>query len=459
MSGIARILLDRGAMVEFRFGRQRSRAGSPRCAPGALISIGHARAASTCCPAADGRHHHPPRSRDQPRTRRGPPPRRPGDPAPGGAGLADGGAPDAAGDRRTARPRPLRCSSWPCSTAVLIPPSPSGASGRAGTNAHHGSGDVFVARADRATARCWEYTPRRRSGDQCRADHLDFFGTPQAYTTVFDKFVRRLAPGRALVVSPTTRVRRRWPAAARRWACRCCATAAIRRPDWPAARRWEQRGTGRSRIQLAGEPHQRTMRLSVPGLHGAQRAGRPACRRRGRCAGQGPGRAGRLRGVRRRFGWSARPAACRSSTTTPTTRPRSEGRRSSPCVRSRTARTAGRPAKATWHRGVPAPFVFAHKGFRSGLRRCAGYRRPRLRARRLCGREQPLAGISGASIAEHVTVPVRYLPDFSSVAARVAASRSTGRRGGHHGLPVTSPCSAEIIAALNAAAGAPGRSG
>ena len=41
-------------------------------------------------------------------------------------------------------------------------------------------------------------------------------------------------------------------------------------------------------------------------------------------------------------------------------------------------------------------------------------------------REQPLAGISGASIAEHVSVPVRYLPDFSAVAQQVAAAAGPG---------------------------------
>jgi UDP-N-acetylmuramate--alanine ligase len=35
-------------------------------------------------------------------------------------------------------------------------------------------------------------------------------------------------------------------------------------------------------------------------------------------------------------------------------------------------------------------------------------------------REQPLIGISGGTVAEHVTVPVTYLPDFSTVAGRVA---------------------------------------
>jgi len=41
-------------------------------------------------------------------------------------------------------------------------------------------------------------------------------------------------------------------------------------------------------------------------------------------------------------------------------------------------------------------------------------------------REQPLAGISGASIAEHVGVPVHYVPDFSAVAEKVAETVKPG---------------------------------
>ena len=41
-------------------------------------------------------------------------------------------------------------------------------------------------------------------------------------------------------------------------------------------------------------------------------------------------------------------------------------------------------------------------------------------------REQPIAGISGRSIAEHVRVPVHYVPDFSAVAERVAAAAEPG---------------------------------
>ena len=36
-------------------------------------------------------------------------------------------------------------------------------------------------------------------------------------------------------------------------------------------------------------------------------------------------------------------------------------------------------------------------------------------------REAPMAGVSGASIVEHVSAPVHYVPDFSAVAEQVAA--------------------------------------
>ena len=48
-------------------------------------------------------------------------------------------------------------------------------------------------------------------------------------------------------------------------------------------------------------------------------------------------------------------------------------------------------------------------------------------------REQPIAGVSGASVAEHVSVPVQYLPDFSSVADGGGRGRRAGRRRRHHG--------------------------
>ena len=37
-----------------------------------------------------------------------------------------------------------------------------------------------------------------------------------------------------------------------------------------------------------------------------------------------------------------------------------------------------------------------------------------------------MAGVSGAMIADHVSAPVHYVPDFSAVAERVAAASRPG---------------------------------
>jgi UDP-N-acetylmuramate--alanine ligase len=72
-------------------------------------------------------------------------------------------------------------------------------------------------------------------------------------------------------------------------------------------------------------------------------------------------------------------------------------------------------------------------------------------------REQPLTGVSGASIVEHVSAPVRYLPDFSAVARQVAAAVRPGDVVVTMGAGDVTVLGPEIIAALNTTAGAPGR--
>src|SRR6185312_1023551 len=75
-----------------------------------------------------------------------------------------------------------------------------GEMGEAGTNAHHGSGDCFVAEADESDGSLLEYTPNVAVVTNIETDHLDFYGSATAYVDVFDSFVERLAPGGALVV-------------------------------------------------------------------------------------------------------------------------------------------------------------------------------------------------------------------------------------------------------------------
>ncbi|APT90957.1 UDP-N-acetylmuramate--alanine ligase [Corynebacterium sphenisci DSM 44792] len=71
---------------------------------------------------------------------------------------------------------------------------------RAGVNAHQGSGDVFVAEADESDASLLTYSPQVAVVTNVEEDHLDFFGTAEAYYRVFDDFADRVVPGGTLVV-------------------------------------------------------------------------------------------------------------------------------------------------------------------------------------------------------------------------------------------------------------------
>ncbi len=121
---------------------------------------------------------------------------------PGGAGHADGRAHHADGDRHARQDDDdVDADRRPCSTAACDPSfAVGGELGEAGTNAHHGSGDCFVAEADESDGSLLEYTPNVAVVTNIEADHLDFFGSAEAYTAVFDAFAERLAPGGALVV-------------------------------------------------------------------------------------------------------------------------------------------------------------------------------------------------------------------------------------------------------------------
>lgn len=69
-----------------------------------------------------------------------------------------------------------------------------------GTNAHHGSGEVFVAEADESDGSLLQYRPDVVVVTNIEADHLDFFGSEAAYVQVFDDFAALIRPGGTLVV-------------------------------------------------------------------------------------------------------------------------------------------------------------------------------------------------------------------------------------------------------------------
>lgn len=68
-----------------------------------------------------------------------------------------------------------------------------------GLNAANGSGPLFVAEGDESDAAILVYTPAGAVVTNVDADHLDHFGTPQAYAAVFEQFVDRIQPEGFLV--------------------------------------------------------------------------------------------------------------------------------------------------------------------------------------------------------------------------------------------------------------------
>jgi UDP-N-acetylmuramate--alanine ligase len=61
-----------------------------------------------------------------------------------------------------------------------------------GSNAHDGSGEVFVAEADESDGAFLVYSPHGALVTNVEADHLDNYGTEAAYHAAFDRFLERI---------------------------------------------------------------------------------------------------------------------------------------------------------------------------------------------------------------------------------------------------------------------------
>ena len=348
--------------------------------------------------------------------------------------------------------------------------------GEAGTNAHHGSGDCFVAEADESDGSLLEYTPNVAVVTNIESDHLDFYGSTDAYVGVFDSFVERLAPGGALVVCTDDpgaaalaqrsaelgiRVLRYGSAPALAGeSSPASAWGSLPLGEYPLAGTllwWEQQGTEAvAHIQLADEPV-RVMRLSVAGWHMALNAlgALLAAIEVGASVDDVLDGLAGFEGVRRRFELVGTAASVRVfddyahhpteiSATLAAVRTlldQSASGRSlvvfQPHLYSRTKAFAAEPGRAL--DAADEVFVLDVYG----------------------AREQPLAGVSGASVAEHVSAPVHYIPDFSAVAEEVAAAAGPGDVIVTMGAGDVTMLGPEIVAALRVRANrsAPGQPG
>jgi UDP-N-acetylmuramate--alanine ligase len=150
----------------------------------------------------------------------------------------------------------------------------------AGTNAHHGTGGYFVAEADESDGSLLQYDPDVAVVTNVESDHLDYFGTDEAYVQVFDDFVERITPGGLLVVcldDPGSRALAE-RVAGRDLDIRILGYGSGELTDAPVPvgvrlLAWDPRDVGgMATFQLADEPAPRTLRLNVPGRHMALNA-------------------------------------------------------------------------------------------------------------------------------------------------------------------------------------------
>jgi UDP-N-acetylmuramate--alanine ligase len=296
------------------------------------------------------------------------------------------------------------------------------------------------------------------------ADHLDFFGSAEAYGAVFDEFVERLKPGGALVVCTDD------PGAAALAERTAALGIRVLRYGSSAAQAagtlltWEQQGTGAvAHIQLAGEPYPRVMRLSVPGRHMALNAlgALLAAMQVGAQAETVLDGLAGFEGVRRRFelvgaangvrvfdDYAHHPTEVRAT-----------------LAALRAVVEAPDPGNGTG-RGraivVFQPHLYSRtKTFAKEFGSALGAADEVFVLDVYGAREQPMAGVSGAMVAEQVSVPVSYVPDFSAVADRVAASAQPGDVVVTMGAGDVTMLGQEILSALRVHANrsAPGRSG
>lgn len=157
-----------------------------------------------------------------------------------------------------------------------------GALHETGTNAHHGSGDLFIAEADESDASLLQYRATIAIVTNVEPDHLNFFGTPEAYCQVFADFLDCIEPGGALIVcvdDPGSRTLALY--AVQRgmrvfgYGTVAAATQAERDgiPLGGVLEAWEPTLDGlAARIRLSGDDSSRELLLPVPGEHMALNA-------------------------------------------------------------------------------------------------------------------------------------------------------------------------------------------
>lgn len=305
----------------------------------------------------------------------------------------------------------------------------------AGTNAHHGTGDVFVAEADESDGSLLRYEPEVAIVTNIEADHLDFFGSSEAYVKVFDDFAERVVPGGVVVVCLDD------PGAAE-FAARTAARG-IRVVGYGAGETvpagvelgvrllsWDARdGGGVGQIHIAGEDQPRAMRLSVPGRHMALNAlgAFLAAREVGADVDEVLEGLEGFGGVRRRFQYTGREAGVRlyDDYAHHPTEVRAVLATAQDMVAQEHAADPETPRGRVLV--VFQPHLYSRtKAFATEFAEALSIADEVIVLDVYGAREEPVPGVTGEIIAQQVTKPVHFQPDVSALPLQVAKLTAPG---------------------------------
>ncbi|MFD4368806.1 UDP-N-acetylmuramate--L-alanine ligase [Rhodococcus sp. NPDC058521] len=310
----------------------------------------------------------------------------------------------------------------------------------AGTNAHHGTGDVFVAEADESDGSLLQYNPNVVVVTNIEADHLDFFGTPEAYVQVFDDFGSRLPAGGLLVAcldDPGAAALAKRVAARTDSGIRVLGYGSAEDADRDRAFEpvegvevgvrllgFEARDVGGvMQFQLADEGSPRTVRMGVPGRHMALNAlAALLCARDiGVDVDEIVEGIGGFGGVHRRFQFTGRERGVRvfDDYAHHPTEVRAVLSAAADLVRQ--GDTTGRVVV------VFQPHLYSRTAtFAEEFGEALSLADEVVVLDVYGAREEPLPGVSGALVARSVSKPVHYQPDLSLAPRQVAGLASAG---------------------------------
>lgn len=321
-----------------------------------------------------------------------------------------------------------------------------------GANAHHGGGELFVAEADESDGSFLAFTPEVAVVTNVEADHLDHHGTVDAYVSVFDEFVRRIEPGGVLVAcaddpgsaaladraeAAGVRVRRYgFSATDSRDAVLC---------DFRAIGGINDERCGGSEVTVALDGRRERLVVSVPGEHMAADA--VAALLAGVELGADAGRMleglATFGGVRRRFEFKGRSAGVRvydDYAHNPT-------KVAAQLKATRLVAGSGRLLV------IFQPHLYSRtRDFAAAFGRALSLADEVVVLDVYGAREQPIPGVSGAMIAEQIDLPpgrVHYEPSFDRVPELIAGLVSDGDLILTMGAGDVTMLGPEVLAALD----------